>query len=283
MFENGILHVVPDPGGYRLSFEMHTTTEALGLGGPRVEIDVQPYSVLLNRRPDGTWAIEGAGAFEAAYTIKGGPQAGSVSYAVNDVHYDGIYSPQVGAFLSFDGRTDGTTMRQTTPRATVVATMGPQSLSMKGKARNDRSVDFTYSQTGQSLEEVLSVIDPADPSRRMPVDVTAKGMTMTTTGSGLKSRSLLDLYAFALGHASRQAMIAGQDELKERLRRLLPVFDGLEANNSFEDVSIHGPFGDIGAKTAGLEVSLDGVESDGDYRYAFSLDGLSINVPTLPS
>ncbi|MCB8839756.1 hypothetical protein [Aurantimonas sp. VKM B-3413] len=281
-FDQGILRVTPDPEGYRITLSVDTDFSQLGEASSG-HIRLGDYSLVVSRRDDGTWFVRGLGPIAASFDMKAADQSMTMTYQVDNMSYSGIFSPEVGSFLSAAGTFDRTTMTQTTPQSEVDAKLGPQSMELNAVPAAGGGIDFTYSQTGSKLSETInSATDPAHPDQRFPVDLKAESIILTGNGAGLKSKPILDLYAFILANASDEKIIAAQDELKTRLRGLLPLWDQIESAYAFNDVSISTQVGRMTADRAGFSFSGDGVETNGSYRYVYDFTGMTFASPAIP-
>ena len=67
---------------------------------------------------------------------------------------------------------------------------------------------------------------------------------------GLRIRALVDLWAFGVAHSDATALKAAQGELRDILRRALPLFDHLSQSGSVRDLAIVTPVGPIGLASA---------------------------------
>lgn len=283
-FNSGIVKIQPDPKGYRLTFKVDAQLDAEKMGGVSGSVSVKPHSIVVAERPDGNWSVRSDSPLSAGYDITVDGQKNTAAYEVGPFFYEGVYSPSLGSFLSTTGTAAETTVTQTDALTRSTASIGAQTFDMKATQVGEGAVDMTYSQTGKAYSQSASIaMDPTKPDERMTIDVTADGVDLAASGKALKSRPMLDLYAFVLAHPSQEQLVAAQAELKDRLRALLPVWDAFEGRYAFNGIRIGSPFGILGATTGTADFSGDGVESDGRYRYTFGFEGLTIDSPMVPA
>ncbi|MEX6506868.1 hypothetical protein [Jiella sp. M17.18] len=284
-FDLGFLTVAPDPAGYRITFKLDTDFGTAGSSGSgtRGHMRIAPYSVLVSRQPDGNWFVRSMDGFSSSLSLDGPTGRTAISSTVGSASFSGIFSPAIGGFLSSSATADKMVVTQRTPQSETFAEFGPQSMEAKAVPAEDGSVDVTFSQTGSDLKQTILSADPAHPERRVPIRLAAKDLSLDGKAAGLRSRPMLDLWAFLLAHQDREKIVASQDELRARLRDLLPAWKSLDLGETFGGVSVSTPFGGMTADRFRVAVKADGITTAGAFRYIYGLEGMSFASPSIPA
>jgi hypothetical protein len=102
------------------------------------------------------------------------------------------------------------------------------------------------------------------------------------TYSGLKVQALNSLLAWAVAHNSEQAMIAGQAELKDKLRAAMPVFTQIAGETTMKDVNLNSIAGSFSVRELGIAAEMNGIVADGRFRETIRLSGFRVPPELVP-
>ncbi|MBC8130205.1 MAG: hypothetical protein H7Y08_07770 [Rhizobiaceae bacterium] len=280
--ERGIVTVAPDPAGYRISLDAAPLTSlAEGIGAT---FSADPYSMLVHPQPDGTWSVSMNAPlrFDFALALEGQAQSASYDYGMMD--FSGVFSPELGAFLSGAGTLSGGTMTSKDAVSEMTARFGPATYAITGSRVGNGVVDFGTIQSLGALNQTMRFQpDLASPDQSVAVTFDAGSLAVEASGRALESRALMDLWAFAIAHAEEEKIKAAGEELRRRLAAVLPLWDDFDTRYAFRDLAIATPVGTFRMDEISQSVGGDGIEAAGRYRYALGYKGLSVDSPVLPA
>lgn len=280
-FEKKVVTVVPDGKGYRITFAPDAAIAPLLQPGMKVAI--APYSVLAAERSDGNWDVSSTDAVGVVFdvTVEGQRQTGE--YKLEAGTFSGVYSPKLGAFLSGTADYPAGKMTATDPQSDMSATFGSMRAETSSKEVGPGTVDADIIQTVDGMKETVAI--KAQPEAGTPattVDIALAKLTSSTGMDGFKSRAILDLWAFAVARADKQAIIKDQEILRGLLGAALPLWTKADGDTSLADMKVTSDFGSFSAKTAKARLSMDGISTDSSLTYGFDLIGLSAQSPMMP-
>lgn len=141
-------------------------------------------------------------------------------------------------------------------------------------------VDFALAQSVKSMSE--TVVAPPPNGQGAPVKVTYNvgGVAGGVAISALRAREIGDLWKYVVAHVEDAD---APTEFKPRLRATLPLWNALQANAQFHDLSVQTPMGEATLKTLGETIGLSGLTADGDAELGVKIDQLAFKSPLLPS
>ncbi|KQT55317.1 MULTISPECIES: hypothetical protein [unclassified Aureimonas] len=280
-FEAKVVTVAPEGPGYRITFAPNAAIAPLLEPGTKVEI--APYSILAAERSDGNWDVSSKDPISAVFdvTIEGQRQTGDYKFQAGT--FTGVYSPKLGVFLSGTASIPGATITASDPASDVTATFGAIGSESTAREVAGGAVDADIRQTMTGLKETVAVkLDPEAGTERANVDVAVADITSATTMAGLKSRALLDLWAFAVARADKDAIVKDQEILRGLLGTALPLWSKIDGATAFNDVNVTSAFGSFSAKSAKVRLAMDGISTSSGLSYGFDLAGLSAQSPMMP-
>lgn len=279
--EKKVVTVVPEDKGYRITFAPNLAIAPLLQAGSKVE--VAPYSLLAIERSDGDWDVSSKDPLAVSFdvVVEGKRQTGD--YRLEAGGFSGVYSPKLGAFLSGTADFPGGTMKASDPSSDVSATFGAIRSEMTAKETGPGTIDGNVGQTMAKLNETVAI--KGDPEAGMPastIDVAMADLTSTSKMTGLKSRAMLDLWAFLVAHADQAAIAKDQETLRGLLGGALPLWKNIQGDSEFKDFKVASAFGSFSAKTLKSNLSMDGISTSSSLSYGFELTGLSAESPMMP-
>lgn len=280
--DKGVVKVTPDPVGYRIAVDLKPLLGAIE--GAAGSIQIAPYSVVVNPVSDGTWAVEGGDAIAVALDVTVGGRHQTTKYDVGPGRFQGIFSPELGTFLSTTARYEGGKVESSEAGTEVKASFGPMTYEMLAHKAGTGVVDFTGTQgIADFSETVTAALDPATPDQKVPIRFSVTGIDATSKGTGLKSRTLMDLWAFAVAHADETKLAAEQTRLKTLLTDALPLWDTIEGGYGANGLKVDTPYGTFNARKLSQSFGGDGIKSSGNYSYSLGFEGLEVASPLVPA
>ena len=133
-----------------------------------------------------------------------------------------------------------------------------------------------------SFVEAINFDDP-ESGLKFPVTVKSPELSVEASGKGVRSRSLLDLLAFAVANEDEATLKANQAQFKSLLTTALPLWDRIDGTYGFKDFVVESPVGNFGATELSTAFGMDGISQSGKLNYAIKASGLSVPHQMLPS
>ncbi|MEF2072841.1 DUF2125 domain-containing protein [Consotaella aegiceratis] len=296
-FDKGYVTVEPDASGYRVTVAIDTTYSvasgsddatkpADGAAEPlafTADVTIPAWSFHISEQADGNWLVESKDPMSFSYGLAYGGRDSSIDYDLGAIDFSGVYSPALATFRSLSGTVGKTEMRQTDVSGEVTATTGPQTFDMTATEAGQGAVDFVYSQTVEDFSEHMDMaVDPTNPDQTVPIVLKAASLDAEGSGKALKSRAVLDVYSFVLAHAAKEDLQASQDELKDKLRALLPLWDTMDGTFAFNGMDVETPAGQFSVDKAYGRLVADGIETAGRYTYTLGAEGFATSSDQVP-
>lgn len=282
-FEKKIVTVTPEDKGYRITVAPNAAIKPFLAENSKFEMS--PYSVLATERSDGNWDVSSKDPLSVDFDVTIEEQRQSGEYRIEAMPFSGVYSPKLGAFLSGKGESPGGTMKASEPASDMTATFGAIRYEATGKPSGTDAVDVDMRQTVASLSETVSVKGDAEagiPGTK--IDFELGEMTSTTAATGLKSRAILDLWAFAVARADEKKLAAQEQEtLRGLLTAALPLWTKMDGGTGLDGLKVSSQFGSFSAKTSKLRVVMDGVSTASSLSYGVDMGGMSAQSPMIPT
>ncbi|PWV97072.1 hypothetical protein [Phyllobacterium myrsinacearum] len=299
--KNGILKVAPEADGYRITF----STDAFLKAMPKQDLlkgSLGEYSILTKPLADGTWNVTSGNMPSAAFEVSGPKGPESFQWSVDDGSWTGLFDPKIGTFSTSTFAYDAFKLSLKSAEQDIDASASAAKGQMLATAAASGGVDLNMTQSFANFNETIVTklpnLDAASdegeaaktetpktetPAAGEPVKVTLRSSELGSVaeGKGLRNRELMDLWAFVIAHVDEKKLNkAGQDELKQKLKAALPLWDKLKGEYHFKDFAVETPLGNFAAQNISQETNLDGISKDGAYHYAMRTNGLKY--PALP-
>jgi len=278
-FEKGIVAVALDGDAYKITFAINALSTILPENA-KATLNFDSYEIRVKPRSDGSWDVAGPllPNGSAAFETPQGPQ--SMAWTSTDGLFTGVYDPALGSFTTAEGSVSKITSLSTEPLTNSEAAFGAGKFTMSGKPGANGGVDFDTQQSFADFSQTVTITDPSAP---MKFTMASPQVKAVSTGSGLRSKPLLDLGAFLVANSDDEAKIkANQAELKDRLLAILPVWNRIDGSYGLTDLNVGTPFGQFTAKDAGVSVAMDGISTNGSLNYGMKFAGLTVPAGLLP-
>lgn len=284
------LTVTPEGESYRVTSDLQRLASGLASFGFTVEPSVSV--TMLTPLPDGTWKVT---AQNAPPLVMHTPQQ-TLTFKTGSSAFDGIYDPKIYGFLHSTTTYGGYDYAQTSPALTQSRHIDKLVFDLKGTPDSKGSVAVAgrYVGTGETSTIVIKVpgtaadpdvVDPTvprTPAAETPIAYTSPGSTIDIGLGALRTKDLLDIWAFLVAHHDKASLTASQDEFKTRLRAILMPFDGLTENVAFDAFKVTTPLGPFSAKSMSGGIDAKGLTGTGTVSSRFAADGLTVPLDQLP-
>lgn len=283
--------VLPQGTAYQATFNFKRAFAAFEHYG--MTLDDASVSAQLTPREDGTWHVT-YGAFPPVvlHVLSQGI-AQTVTLASDTSSFDGIFDPRIPGFATATASQDGSTLNQVAPNMTQDRRYAKVTATQTATAGQDgsASVAIKYAISGLTsslaAREALPPASPGENAAVVPQPSTtfaysAQSALTEASIDKLRLRDLLEVWAFFVAHPDRDSIVAGQDELRNLLRGVLPVMAGLTETGSVDAISLTTAVGPFAARKLAAALDLKNLGALGEAAMAFSADGLVVPSGGIP-
>ena len=243
---------------------------------------VSPLNLTLTDNEDGTWDYSLDQPVSLAYAM---PKVMSTKTNYGSVKLMGVFDEALGDSSEYNLELSdvSTEQTQTDPIAgEVVVKVTQDSLSLNGTATAaTMGVDsqFTSEASGISYDMTMPMGEGTP-----PLALTATVAEGSGSGGikGYKPQALYGLLAWFVAHPDQALIEADKAGLKTQIQSALPIFENLAVTMSFKDIAVMSPVGEFGLDEAAFVVDMNGAVTNGKFREAFTLTGLTMPEGVLP-
>lgn len=269
--------VTPEGDHYTIALDLKQALHGLETFG--LTVDAATYAMTATPTEAGTWHVTSGGL--PRLTVKHGED--SYSVVVNGMSFDGIFDPKVIGFqsstMSYEsmsvavvGRTGGTQTREINRgKQTSMATV-----------TGDGTANVQVAQSNEGFSQDVNLDMPGPNGAPGKVSVKSASTSANLAVDDLHSRAVADLWAFFVAHTDATAIKGSQAELKDLLRKALPLFDRWTQGGSAERLIVEGPFGAFTADHVGAQLRTTGLVADGRVESEIRYDGASFPSGLIP-
>ena len=279
--DKGILKVSLEGDAYKIVFDF----KALAGSFPDqklLKFDVAPYALIVKPRSDGSWDVSMDFSQSASFEFNGPEGLQSTQFSIKDGKGSGVYDPNLAAFTSATSSMAGMTMTSKDAKQHMEASAGAGTATIAATKSATGGVDFTTSQKVSDFVETINFDDP-ESGLKFPVNVKSPELSVEASGTGVRTKPLLDLLAFAVANEDEATLKANQAQLKSLLLAALPLWDHVEGTYGFKDFAVESPVGNFGATQLSTAFATDGVAQNGKITYGIKASGLTVPQQLLPS
>lgn len=280
------LTVTPQGPDYRVTFDLQQMMRPLEPFG--VSMDPASQTFVLTPNDSGTWHV--AGDAMPPLTVRLKDQ--TIILKTSTYKYDATFDPKLGFFTGQTLTQDGATMDQEAPALVQHRRSGHSMITQKSVQTDGEreSADYSYVVSDTTADMTMrppppkGAGEPAPPAiPQMQVSYALPKASLDLHLDRLRSRSLLDLWAFFVAHPSRDALTAAQEDLRGLLRAALPMITGLKETGTAETLAVQTQVGEfkVGRLTSSFDVS--DLAGAGKLAAAMSIDGLVLPNLSLPA
>ena len=259
--DQGIIAVTPQGEDYKVAVDLQHVIDGLGI--PAGSVKLAPFSFLTTPQQGGTWKVAATSfpSIGLSFSTPEGQYGGTV--ALNGYKFSGVYDPKLASFITANNTIDLIDVKWTAKDTEVTLQESGSVTDFQGSDAGGGAVTGKLRHTVKSLVETVKVTPAAGKSGSppaMPVNISYKigGMTTDGTLDTMRSRSMLDLWAYLVSLQGPEHVVEHQDDVKSRLLAILPLWKSTKVNLALNGVSAELPFGSVGMKTLTEKVSLSG-------------------------
>lgn len=273
-FEKGIIKVGVDGDAYKLDVDFKAL---LGLlpAEAKMKADVAPYALRVKPRADGDWDVSGDMAPNGKFEFAAPDGQQQLDWTINGGKFEGVYDPDLATFSSATGSYTDLKMVSVDAISRTNASTGPSTFTMTGSAAPAGGVDISSKQSMEKFEETVAFTAP-DMAMPFPIVLKSSRVDVDATGTGVRTKPMLDLLAFFVENSEEAKIKANQAQLKTLLLALLPVWDNVAGSYNFNEFLMPSPLGDLGAAKLGVDFDIDGIGTGKSLDYGFEMTGLKL-------
>lgn len=280
-FKSGVLSVEPDSDAFKLTFKPQSLFDLLS-EDEKVKATLGPLAIRVKPSEKGLWDVT-ADTFPAINVVSTNEESPfTFDLAAFPYKFDGRFSPELGTFLNATAAYSGIKFTSSDPLSTMTASTGAGTSQWTAVAIGEGAVDIDGKDRIEGFKERVEVKGSAEGETPMAIDISAAELHYASQGKALKSRALLDLWAFFVAHQDETKLKANQDELKRLLRAGLPFWNQINGTYRFVDFKVDTMLGGVSAKELSQTVALDGATANAGFKYNIAIAGLEVPTFLLP-
>ena len=264
----GILKVSLEGDAYKITFDLKAIAAEL----PKQDLpkfDFPPYTLVVKPRGDGSWDVSSDFSTSGSFEVSNPDGQASAQIAIKDGKFTGVYDPKLAAFTSGASSMAGMTMTSRMPRQVTDFSVGSGSSKFSARESAKGGVDLNLTQAVADFGETVKIDDRAVGA------IKASDLAVDVTAKAIRTKTFLDLLAFAVAHEDQDRVKADQAELKALLLAALPLWERIDGTYTFKKLAIETYAGDFGATQLSTAFGADGIEQNGKLDYAIKASGLT--------
>jgi hypothetical protein len=277
----GVVTVKPDGDSYDATFDFGPLFAKIK--EPGLSASLTPIDWTLTPQGGGKWKVDQDQPMSFSLKLDGKLD---LKGSIGAIKGTGIYDEALNAFAS--NATDITqfafeqTMTDPTGTSRVSYTLATIRSEGTMSGTGD-SADGTSKVSFTDLRETISMPQAADGSTP-PIDVsiTAPSGTQDATIKGLKPRAVNELIAWLVARPSKEAIIADQAALKDKLRAAIPIFGNVAGVGSIDNLSVNTMLGKFGIQKLDVLIDMNGVVEAGSLREKLTFTGFQMPEGLVP-
>jgi hypothetical protein len=279
--EPGVVTVTPNGETYTAKFDFMPLIGKLD--APGFVASVTPIEYTITPQGPGIWKVDQDQPLSIAARVDGQfdfkAQVGTISGT-------GIFDEALGTYSSSSTEYREVAIDQTMMESSQAARTSYTLASLKLVSANTGSgaaVDGTQTQSYEGFRQIVSIPAAADGSApAMDFTFASPEGVQTVTYTGMRVQALNELMAWMVSHGTKEKMISGQAELKDKLRAALPVWGRIAGDATMKQVNINSIAGSFGLAELGVSAEVNGITSEGKFREKFTFTGLSVPPELVP-
>lgn len=280
--EPGVVTVAPTGDAYTVTFDFAPFIAKAS--SDTFTGTITPYVMTLTDNEDGTWATSVDQAFAADFTVTG---LSAMSYKMGSIKGTAVFDETLAAFST--SRTDFTDIAITQvisipdqPPTNSSSTAASGFYESSAVASTVKGVDSTVT---YALTDYAQTMAMPGALGAAPSDILITSQTYGATGAltGFQPDAFYKLIAWFVAHPSEAAIKADQAGLKAVLTDGMPFFQNIDTTGAMENVTIGTPVGVFAADKLGIAVKANGLITDGLFREAITVSGLTVPEGLLPA
>ena len=270
--EPGVVNVTPSGDSYVTRFDFAPLFAKIK--EPGISASLTPIEWVITDQGGGKWKVDQDQPMSFAFKAEGKvDMKGSIA----SIKGTGVFDEALGTFAST--ATDYTQVafeqvmiesgQTSTVKYTVAAVKSESAMTGTADAADGTS-KYTYT----DFRETIGMAGTADGAMPpMEFAIASPGGMQDATVKGLKPKAMTDLAAWLVARPGKEAIIAEQAVLKDKLRAVLPVFSNISGTSSMDALTVNTMMGKFSIDKIDFLIDANGVVADGALREKFTFTG----------
>jgi hypothetical protein len=279
--EPGVVTVTPAGPSYATRIDLMPLVAKLNV--PGFTASLSPIEWTITPQGSGKWKVDQDQPLSVAAKVEG---QFDFKAQVGALVGTGIFDEALGTFSSTSTEYRQVAIEQTVTEAGQASRTSYTVASLKvlsANAGSGASVEGTQTQSYTGFRQMASIPAAADGSSpAMDFTLSSPEGTQAITYSGVRVEALNELMVWLVAHGTKDKMISGQAELKDKLRAALPLWGQISGDATMKQVSLNSIAGNFGLAELGVSAEMNGVSADGRLREKFTFTGLSVPQELVP-
>ena len=269
--------VTPANPGYAVSFDLAALTAPLKTQGFSYDSALLKYRLI--EQDDGAWRVEQSDI--PPITVHSKDSTSSIAFT--NAKTATVFDPAIAWWRSSMGSADKLSLEAHAPGVDETFEFNTMQMSGTGKATSDGLASAVMHQTFAGTKATIVATNKSDSDAKPTnINVHSDAATIDIALDGVKSRALLDLWAFVVAHPTRPEMAANEPALKTLLAAALASPVKLDETLALNKLAIETPQGPVTIETAKFGGGGTG-GAVGAFEERFAADGLSLPATLVPA
>jgi hypothetical protein len=279
--ETGALVVTPTGDDYRIDVNLDRAAAAHAVPGLNLKAS---WSVIATPNLDGTWHLRSDSMSPMSLRLPMSDGEQSIEVVPEGYHYDAIFDPRLGALISSSATIARLATSGKNPSSTSSAEIKGLAMETSATAPGDGLLSMKLRDAEETSTNTFGT--PAGTPSTVPAFafVLNRGASVLNGSiDSLRNRAILDLWAFLVAHPALEELKPVQDELRSKLRALLPLWNGIDMAGTAQDFAVDATGTSLKAKTLGLGIKASGISGQSAYAFVMNLDDIDVYSVLLPA
>ena len=278
----GVVNVVADGEEYAITLDASPLI-AMVPAEAGASMTATPIAMRVSDNGDGTWNVTQDQPVSFKMAAAG---IMNMEISIDSVVCEGTYDTAIMAFAQNDCTMTDMVVNQTVQDPNMGEQVSKQTideltLTSTAVAGAGGGVDGTVNYAATGVAQSMQV--PSGPGAPpMAIEVTLEGYEFDGTTTGVRTDALLSAVAWAVANPSQAMMTANRGEMKSILQGGLPLFERIDFTGAATGLNVQTPMGPVGIESLGFDISLKGAVTDGLFREAIRLEGVTPPPGVLP-
>lgn len=277
----GVVSVEVSGAAYTVTLDATPLANLAADAGASFSLTPQVLTVTDNG--DGTWGVSQDQAVTMSF---GMPGEADVTQEIGSMTYEGVFDEALMTFSSARGeaRDIKSVQKMTDPTAGDVTTetsLASMTFDLTGAAAAAGGVDAVFAMAATGYSGTFNTPESPD-MLAMSIGYSVDSLTQNGKTSGLRPEAIYKTLSWFVAHQTDEAMEANKGALKAILLAGLPIFDMTTGDITASGIKVASPMGEVAISQAMVTVELAGAVSDGKFREAIGLSGLTLPPGVVP-
>ncbi|WP_373506219.1 hypothetical protein [Aestuariivirga sp.] len=279
--EPGVVTVTPNGDSYAARFDVKPLFAKIK--EPGVSASLTPIEWSITDQGGGKWKVDQDQSLSFAFKVEG---TVDMKGTIASVKGTGVFDEALGTFASTAADYTQIAFEQVMIESGQTSTVKYTVASVKSESTMTGTADAadgTSKYTYADFRETVGITGAADGSTSpMEFAIASPGGMQDATVKGLKPKALTDLAAWLVARPGKEAIVAEQAALKDKLRAVLPVFSNISGTSSMDALTVNTMLGKFSMDKLDVLIDANGVVENGAVREKFTFSGFKAPDGVIP-